>query len=321
MRLGAAFNCAAARSLLAAGILITSPASAAAPTQLSSNPAAACASAGGTYLGDMKCQMPNGSVAPIMGSVQPIVPGTDVVIGPTPSIPVASGTPHAWALATTAILFQFNGKQQDLLGGEIATFEARVGGLKILSQSWNVRDRNTLLSTLTWLQFAGHRQVFEELGNQVDLISDAQFKEVETAAATRAALTGTGIGVISLELARRYHRSLAGKSILGWDLIRYIMLCRWGYLVGFLSEDEAWGRIMPAALRLQKTFSSWEELQSNYLIGRMFWSVQQSETSGDRFKSVYDQLLADKTSPWNVNAWNMNLETASAMPIAASKNP
>jgi hypothetical protein len=122
-------NCAATGFLLAAGMLINSIASVADPTPLNSNPAAACASAGGTYLEDLKCQMPNGEIVPILS-------GADAVIARNSSVQIVSNSPHAWALATTAILFQFNGKQQDLLGGEIATPDARASGLKILSQWW-----------------------------------------------------------------------------------------------------------------------------------------------------------------------------------------
>jgi hypothetical protein len=128
--------------------------------------------------------------------------------------------------------------------------------IELLSQWWSVQDRSSLLNTLDWLQFAGHREDFEKLGRQVDPLSDTQFKKAETAIAAKLALAGDGNGVTPFEVARKYHRSLSGKSLLGWDLIRYIALCRWGYLVGYLSEAEAWDHIMPAALRLQQTFGS-----------------------------------------------------------------
>ena len=75
-------------------------------------------------------------------------------------------------------------------------------------------------------------------------------------------------------MAKEYYKKLGEKSLLGWDYGRYICLCRWGYLVGWLNEQEAWEKIMPAAELLQKSFSSWEDLGRNYLIGRLFWSYQ-----------------------------------------------
>jgi hypothetical protein len=50
-----------------------------------------------------------------------------------------------------------------------------------------------------------------------------------------------------LEITRKNHRALGTKGILAWDLVRYIAVCRWGYLAGYLTETEAWDHIMPAA--------------------------------------------------------------------------
>src|SRR6266513_104793 len=72
-----------------------------------------------------------------------------------------------------------------------------------------------------------------------------------------------------MKLCREHYRKRGRNSLVGWDYCRYIMLCRCGYQVGFLSEDEAWGRIMPMARAIQAAFrplalgphelSSWAE--------------------------------------------------------------
>jgi hypothetical protein len=94
-----------------------------------------------------------------------------------------------------------------------------------------------------------------------------------------------------------------------------VSLCRWGYLAGYLSDTEAWNIIMPAALRLQQTFASWQDLQSDYLIGREFWSVEQSKNSGARYRAIYERFLQDSSSPWNLNPWAMDLKVATPLPI------
>jgi len=55
---------------------------------------------------------------------------------------------------------------------------------------------------------------------------------------------------------------------IGWNYPRAINLARWGFVVGFLQEDDAWSFITLAAERLQKTFSSWQELGQVYLDAR-----------------------------------------------------
>jgi len=47
-------------------------------------------------------------------------------------------------------------------------------------------------------------------------------------------------------------------TIKAWDLGRSISLCRWGYNVGFITEDEAWARIFRIARIIQPLYRSWE---------------------------------------------------------------
>lgn len=265
-------------------------------------PASACSASGGKYLGDMRCQLANGSVVPVLA-------GDEAVAAMASVGAVAPGSPHSWALATTAIIFQANGDRHDLLAGGMVTADGQENGKRLLSRWWGVNNRDDLLKTLTWLQFEGHRSEFEVLGRQVDAMDEREFTTA------RAAIRADEQGLHRLDVVRRNHRRLGSKGILAWDLIRYISLCRWGHLSGYLSESEAWDLIMPAALRLQQTFTSWQDLQLDYLIGREYWSPDQTQGSGNRFQSIYDQLVNDSSSPWNVNPWAMNLGVTAALLI------
>ena len=118
-------------------------------------------------------------------------------------------------------------------------------------------------------------------------------------------------------ITRKNHRVLGGKGILAWDLVRYIALCRWGYLAGYLTETEAWDHIMPAARRLQLAFDSWRDLQSNFLIGREYWSLQETQSKGARFQAIYERFTRDPNSPWNTNPWTMDLKAPAPLPINA----
>ena len=273
-----------------------------APSAIYADPASACAGIGGKYVGNLKCQMSDGSVAQILS-------GADATRARATSIPVAPGTPRAWVLATTAITFEYDGYRHDTLTGTAATPDAMASGAKLLSQWWGIDNRDDLLKTLKWLQFEGHRSEFDQLGRQVNAMTDAQFITVEDE------LQRYAEQLHRLEIVRQHYRELGGKSILAWDLVRYISLCRWGYLAGYLSEMEAWDHIMAAALRLQQTFVSWRDLQSDFLIGREFWSMEQTRKTGTPFRVIYDRFIDDRASPWNVNDWNMNLHVVSPLSI------
>jgi hypothetical protein len=111
-------------------------------------------------------------------------------------------------------------------------------------------------------------------------------------------------------LVRQYGSVFGRKSLLGWDYSRYVLLCRWGYHCGYLSEQEAWDRIMPVARMLQKTFSSWADLGENFLVGREFWSYAEMLRTGAEVKAAYQTLLDDPFSPWKFNPWDQDLGAA-----------
>ena len=93
---------------------------------------------------------------------------------------------------------------------------------------------------------------------------------------------------------------------IGWNFPRAINIARWGYAAGYLEEDETWSLIVPAAARLQQTFSSWQELGQVYLDARKQWY---SNRLVDRRQAdyAYRKLLADRESPWRKYPWNLDL--------------
>jgi hypothetical protein len=221
--------------------------------------------------------------------------------GPANAQPVEPGTPHAWALAASAVLTHFNGDRDDLLAGQPAT----PGYVRMLEQSlnewWGIGNREDLLAMLQWIDEGGHRQDWEELEVYLDSLDEDEL------AALTVQLESDPQAKHQVDMIREYARKLGAKSLVGWDYARFISLCRWGYACGFLTEEEAWDYIMPVAAMLQKTFASWAELGENYLIGREFWSYQQTQVSGAAIREVYESLLASPSGPWQQNAWDMDL--------------
>jgi Protein of unknown function (DUF1266) len=222
-----------------------------------------------------------------------------------------ANSPHAWALATTAIIFEINRQHHDLLAGMEVTPDGVEVGKRVLSQWWDVKGRGNLLRTLKWLQFEDHPTEFEELERRVNALTEREFISIEAAADSNPQVAN------QLDIVRKHHRALGQKGILAWDLVRYISLCRWGYLAGYFSDTKAWHLIMPAALRLQQTFASWQDLQSDYLTGREFWLVEQSENNGARYRGIYERFVQDSSSPWGLNPWAMDLKVATPLPIQA----
>ncbi|MBI1847157.1 MAG: DUF1266 domain-containing protein [Candidatus Rokubacteria bacterium] len=206
-------------------------------------------------------------------------------------------TPHTWALSITALLFD----RMDLLGGAPRTPENITRTRALLERAWGIRNRQDLLGALRWLETQGHRVPFDELGRALDGLPAERYQAaLDRAGSAPDALNG-------ILVARRHWARLGRRSLIGWDFGRHIALCRWGHLLEFLSEDETWDRIMPAAHRLQRTFTSWADYGDNYLTGREYWSADETASSGQRMRRRYEALLADADSPWRRHPWSMNL--------------
>lgn len=222
------------------------------------------------------------------------------IIREAPECKVVTG-PKGWALGCCAVLLERNYSPHDTL----AARPINAVGINSLRGSldnwWGIRTKKDLLDALDSLEKGGHRSSFDKTAARVVPLSDEQYKVIaDLAKDDKEKLQ-------ELEIARKYATRLAGKSILGWDYARYIALCRWGYTIGLLGEQEAWDKIMPIARQLQKRFNSWEDLGCNYLIGRQFWSYKETVKEGYLYEDAFQRLMDTPSSPWNKYPWNMNL--------------
>ena len=210
----------------------------------------------------------------------------------------------AWALGCAAVLTERNHHRHDLLGG-LMTNERNIRRMKkLLANWWGTKSRKDLFDDLIWIENGGHRKNFEGWGRLLQTLSEQEYQKVlEKYERDQETLQ-------EIKITKEHYENLGPKSLLGWDYSRYICLCRWGYLVGYISEEEAWERIMPVAEMLQKKFDSWEDLGQNYLIGRRFWSYKYTKEKGDLYEDAFQRLLDMRSSPWNKYPWDLDLGVA-----------
>jgi hypothetical protein len=214
----------------------------------------------------------------------------------------------AWALGASAVLIERNHGRHNFLSPDPINERNIRAERKLLEEWWGVESRQELYETLDSLLSKGHRSSFEQQGQYLQNLSQEQYDE------TLKQYQGDNEKLQEIRIAKEYYAKLGQKSLLGWDLSRYICLCRWGYLSGYISEEEAWKKIMPVSRKLQETFDSWEDLGQNYLIGRQFWSYKYTRQGGDRFEDAYQRLVDMKSSPWNLYSWNLDLTDRNEKP-------
>lgn len=232
---------------------------------------------------------------------QPQFPGNTVEKAVEPRTTVSG--PQAWALACAAVLTERNHDNHELLGTELRDEGSTIHyQYLLLTSGFGVSSRTDLLNTLMWIESGGHRLEFEEWGKKVEGLSNEQYEKLLIDYESDSEL------VYRIKIAAKYYKLLGEKSLLGWDYSRYINLCRWGYMADYLSEAEAWEKIMSTARLLQERFDSWEDLGQNYLIGRKFWSKEESEENGYQYEDAYLRLVDMPSSPWNKLVWDLDLK-------------
>lgn len=205
-----------------------------------------------------------------------------------------------------ALLDHMNEHRHDILMPDIPTkknIEAEKRSLRV--NGWSVNSRDDLLKNLKYLEDGGNRALFDEIATA--LKSSDPDKAFDELLKRHSETYGREKLLDRRTVVAKYGDKLGKKSLVGWDMIRYIHLCRWGALAGYMSEEEAWNRIKPVAQKLQKTFDSWEDLGDNYLIGRRFWNKKVSLEGASEFQKIVDWLKTNKDSPWVKVDWNTDL--------------
>jgi hypothetical protein len=219
--------------------------------------------------------------------------------------PTLSQDQKMWCLAASAVLTQCNHHRHDDLAGVDRSDKEINRWMRILDDGWGVTDRGSLLETLGWIREGGHRYDFDEMAAFLTMADESQVHELERRAARDEELAN------EIDIVRSYAEELGDAGLMGWDYSRHISLCRWGYIVGYIDEEEAWELILPAAQTLQDNFDSWEELGRNYLIGRRYWSLEATNDNGEEYTAAYEWLCSDPGSPWKRIPWDLDLTPAS----------
>lgn len=205
--------------------------------------------------------------------------------------------PQLFALACPALLSYYNAERHDWLWCTDPTPENINRVKRLLAEDWGDRNHDELLRSITWLENGGQRVDFERYAA---MPSTTMSRRINSKLTIKVHLGEDAKR--RHQIAQQYKNVFGKKSLIAWDYCRVISLCRWGVLAGYLSESEAWSHIMPAARKLQSTFSSWQDMGTNYVVGRRFWSA-----TAPSYKVTFEKLLTETGSPWRTIPWTTSL--------------
>jgi hypothetical protein len=209
-----------------------------------------------------------------------------------------SDAAQRYALALPGVWLATNGGSFAHFGGRPAGPANRAWARKLLADSWGVKDADQLRERLTWLAEKGHTAEWFETRERWRKLPEDQRQ-------------GT-LGLIHVGL---FQAEIGDTGLVAWDAARLINVAGWGFLAGWLTEEEAWSFIIPQARRVQKAYPSWEAFARGYQLGTAYWSAPRA----DENRAVADRLLADPQSAWRQIPWNTPLGGGGKGAIAASK--
>jgi hypothetical protein len=216
------------------------------------------------------------------------------------------------ALAFGAILDSLNGDPHSQLAlplGPAETQDREQKKRQLLASAWGINSREDLLNTLAGLQSGerGSRRAFWETRHK--LLEGKMENYIRIISDPSADNNGASTLIVATHLSPIRGSAL---PISAWDFGRYINLCRWGFVCGWLTEQESWDRIIPAARLLQSSYTSWDEFASDYLLGRNFWNPE-SGSDNETIRYTIALLKLPPKGLWSTIPWSQPLGPGEAL--------
>lgn len=199
----------------------------------------------------------------------------------------------AWFLGVGAILGKRNNQDLYELGMAVRTPNNVKAQRRSLANSWSVSGRDDLIDTVSSMTYYGHAMSFN--------YDVALFKSLSKAEQNDILKNAEGVDKYMWPYVMELDKKWGDKGIYAWDWFRMGHLCRWGYMAGYITAEEAYELFEPVAELLRETYSSWDEASENYLDGYAYWArvdVSSGPNEFSRRQTIYEELkTAEKTDP------------------------
>ena len=207
-----------------------------------------------------------------------------------------------WALAISGMIAEMNRRDHTTIGNPNKSEASIQAGFQNLAKAWSIRNHNDLQRTLNYFLTRGSTAEFDRIAKDTIGASPGKINQL------KARYADNGQVLHQMYLVEKFYPTLGAKSLMAFDLGRYVMLCRSAYDADFMTEAQVWEAIYPQALALQRVFSSWAEVGNNYILGASFISVNEYEKDRTLMEEALKRLTTSPQSPWVQLPWNLNLE-------------
>ncbi len=208
-----------------------------------------------------------------------------------------------WFNNTCAVLTAANNWDYTIFGGVAAGDNSKTMVQGLLSEWWEVTDRESADETMDWILNEGHRIDFAD---DMESLAEAGIAETSEEERVNAILANFDV---SEEEAQDYadwfafYEQNGPDAVAGWDYSRAMSLLGYYYIAGYYTEEEALDRSLEAAKVIQGTFDSWDSFMESYFTGYEYWAGENS----DERREIYEEIKAQADSPFSLE-WGLTLE-------------
>lgn len=160
-----------------------------------------------------------------------------------------------------------------------------------LSSAWDVSNQEEAVQTLEWLLTEGHRAKYDEL--LMALKAGQSFTEEEVGKSQECYDSAQEAMMKKLSFAKSDFDRV--NTIAAWDFDRAVNIARWSCILGYITEEEAWGYMERAADSASHIFQSWKDYFTSFAFGRAL------AYEGNIYDILWNgkELLEEKDSIWN----------------------
>lgn len=160
-----------------------------------------------------------------------------------------------------------------------------------LSSAWDVSNREEAVQTLEWLLTEGHRAKYDEL--LMALKAGQSFTEEEVGKSQECYESAQEAMMKKLSFTQSDFDRV--NTIAAWDFDRAVNIARWSCILGYITEEQAWGYMKRTADSASHIFQSWKDYFISFAFGRAI------AYEGDIYDILWNgkELLEEKDSIWN----------------------
>lgn len=206
-----------------------------------------------------------------------------------------------WCLALGAIFQKREGWSHETFEPREIARQDKDFYRQALADSWEIVNRDQLHSQLDWLYGTGQQASYIETRNLIDCMKAVRVE------ALACEIAEGDTERLRLSVVTQYRHALGEGGVLGFDAARAFWICKASYLMGIMTEQEAYAYLHKFAIRVQPKFEGWHHYSLSYMVGREFWRPSTTVDNLNLLMNDVKGLATDPASPWLTIPWNLAL--------------